>query len=234
MQEELLKEEEILNQKEETDGVTPTPSDEVVDSQSEQLDSEEPQLELEAQIQQPQQPQPRMFSQEEVNDMVGKTRQEARDKALRGFYERYGVDNDDELNDIFGRGQAYSILNDNFNDQGNQLKQVMAENALLKSNIRQDRWDDVKLILGGKGLEINPENIAIELETHPEWMGAEAQATIMTTEERPFTKEMGDKLINTPKQSAPAHPSVIRKFGTDVPKTEGPTEEEVVNKLFGI
>lgn len=225
-QEEVLEKDEQLNQEEDFDGVTPTPSDEVVSDQSGQLDSEEPNLEPKPQ------PQPRMFSQEELNDMIGKTRQEARDKALKVFYERYGVENDDELNDIFGKGQAYSILNDNFNDQGNQLKQVMAENALLKSNIKQDRWDDVKLILGGKGLEVNSENIEVELSTHPEWIERDSVET--PSEEKLFTKEVGDKMLNTPKQTQPNQPSVIRKFGTDVPKTEEINEEDIVNKLFGI
>lgn len=232
----MLQEEEnkILNEEEELPGVTPTPSEEVAEEQSEQLDSEQPVQEPEIEENQPEpQPQPRMFSQEEVNDMVGKTRQEARDKALRSFYERYGVENDDELNDIFGKGQAYSVLNDNFNDQGNQLKQVMAENALLKSNIRQDRWDDVKLILGGKGLEVSPENIALELSTHPEWVGSAADSAV-PAEEKVLTKENAEQIVNTPKVEPKENSSVIRKFGTEVPKGEEISEEEVVNKLFGL
>lgn len=234
----MQQEDELLknaNQEEEKpqdgDGVTPTPSEEVVEDQSQQLEGEEDNQDDNLQ---PQPSQPRMFSQEELNDIVGKTRQEARDKALKSFYDRYGVQNDDELNDIFGRGQAYSVLNDNFNEQGNLLKQISAENALLKSKILEDRWDDVKLILGGKGLEVNPENIASELATHPEWVATQ-QPQGQDNVSKPFTEEMAKNIVNTPNNQPKDDPSLIRKFGTDVPKNdEEMSDDTIISKLFGV
>ena len=41
--------------------------------------------------------------------------------------------------------------------------------ALLESGIDKDRFEDARLILRGKGLEVTAENIAAELATHPEW-----------------------------------------------------------------
>ena len=199
--------------KQEEEGVTPTPSDEVTESQSQELDSEDNNQHGDV----------RMFTQQELNEIVGKTRQEAREKALRNFYERYGVNTDDELDDIFGRGQAYSVLSDNYTQQGNALAQLKAENALLKSGILEDRWNDVRFILGGKGLEINSENIASELATHPEWKATPAPA-------RPETPEEPQE-----PQQPQVDPSLIKKFGTDVPKSnEEVSDDDIISKYFGV
>ena len=134
-----------------------------------------------------------MLSQSQVNELIGRTRTEAREKALREIYERYGVSNDDELNDVFGRGQAYDVLNDNYTTQGTQLRDVMAENALLKSGISESRWDDARAILNSKGLEITQENIISELPTHPEWSGV---STKDGNEEKPLTPEMAENMVS--------------------------------------
>ena len=239
MQDEDLKEE--IKEEESAEGDTLTPSDEVVEEQSEQPENEEQITVQEDDVNPepvvedtPEEPQPRMFSQDELNEIVGNTRQEARDRFQKGLYERYGVENDDELNEVFGRGQAYSVLNDNFNDQGNQLKMVMAENALLKSKIAEDRWDDVKLILGGKGMDVSVENIATELATHPEWMGSAPNTNPVDGVSQPLDEATAERIVNTPKQEPVQENSVIRKFGSDIPRQEEPTDDEMVNKLFGL
>ena len=78
---------------------------------------------------------PRMFTQEEVNSLVGKVRQEARDRAIKEIMEKYGVTNDIELDEVFGRGQAYDVLNDDYNVQIENLRNALMENALLKSSL---------------------------------------------------------------------------------------------------
>ena len=119
------------------------------------------------------------------------------------------------MDDVFGKGQAYDSLNDEYMGVSNSYKEIMAENALLKSQIDANRWDDVKLILSGKGLDITSENIESMIETHPEWRTtAEANAV---SEEIPVVK-----------------PTVIRKLGGDIsPKSDEISEEERFNKLFG-
>lgn len=141
------------------------------------------------------------FSQDEINELVGRTRIEARDKALKGLYEKYGVDNDKALDELFGRGQAYEVLNDNYTNTSTQLKDALTENALLKSHITPERWNDVKLILTGKGLEVTPENITVELATHPEWMGQ-------------------------PQVEQPQKNIELEKFGIDTPQPDEKSNEE--------
>ena len=182
----------------------------------------------------------RMLTQSQVNELIGNTRKETRDKTrnevMAEIYGRYGVNGDEELNNIFGRGQAYDVLNEDYNNQGNQLKQVMAENALLKSGISQSRWEDAKAILNAKNLDITQENIISELQTHPEWLGnvqtaQSVQADGMT---KPLDPQMAEQMAVKPAKPTEM-PSVIRKMGSEVQSMPNDmSEDEQINKWFGL
>ena len=178
----------------------------------------------------------KLFSQSQVNELVGnarvetrrKTEEDTRAKVMQELFGRYGVNSDEELNDIFGKGQAYSVLNEDYTNRGNQLNAVMAENALLKSGITESRWDDAKAILSAKGLEINAENIANELVTHPEWKQTSQEPKVLT----PAGAEAA---LNKPDPKEQTTPSVIRKLGIDLdsPK-QNPSEDDQINKYFNL
>ena len=246
-------EKDILEIKEEEKGDTLTPSEEVDDNQEQPIHENTNIVEVEEEIQEtpennltldenienlePELPEEqevqKMFDQKYVNDLVGRTRIEARDKAMRSLYDRYGVDNEDELNDIFGRGQSYDILNNDYNDLNTRYSDVMAENALLKSKTDESRWDDIRLILKGKGLDITPENIAMELTTHPEWMN-NSLVNNVGEQGNVLTPETMEQVISNP--VVDNRPSAkIKRLGSDVPPTEESNEEEeFMNKYFGI
>lgn len=178
----------------------------------------------------------RLLTQSQVNEIVGRTRTETREKALREIYDRYGVNDDEELNNIFGRGQAYDVLNDNYVSQGDQLRQVMAENALLKSGISQSRWEDAKAILGAKGLDITQDNIISELQTHPEWLGNAQVNDMQEQSTKPLNPEMAEqfsqKRVEVPSRE---QPSVIRKVGSEVQSIPNDmSEDDQINKWFGL
>lgn len=182
---------------------------------------------------------PKMFDQNYVNDLVGRTRMEAREKAMRSLYDKYGVEDDNGLDEIFGMGQRYNILNDNYMDAQSRLSEALTENALLKSGIDPSRWDDAKFILGGKGLDITTENIASELSTHPEWMKAIATAEMVDEAQmRELSPEAAEKMASMPKANEinkNANPSQIRKFGSEVPSdTNETSEEDLIDNLFGL
>ena len=161
----------------------------------------------------------KMLTQSQVNELVGRARQEGRESAMKELLTRYGVGDEAEMGEVFGKGQAYDSLNDEYTGVNASYKEVMAENALLKSNIDMSRWNDVKLILGGSGLEVTEENIAEMLPSHPEW---KANGVVSTFEEN------GNTAPEEPKKS------VIRKLGSEVSKQEdGISEEEKFRKLFG-
>ena len=245
-------EKDILEIKEEEKGDTLTPSDEVVENQeqliheetNEVMDDEQPEPELnldgnnEESLEEPEvEPEPetpKMFDQNYVNELVGRTRIEARDKAMRALYDRYGVDTEDELNEIFGRGQSYNILNNDYNDLNTRFGDVMAENALLKSKTDESRWDDIRLILKGKGLDITPENIAMELTTHPEWMSNLAP-NVNEQNSNVLTPDGMEQVVNNVSPTDNVPMAKIKRLGSDVPPTEETNEEDnFINKYFRV
>lgn len=179
--------------------------------------------------QQQQQPMEKMLTQSQVNELVGRARQEGRESALRELYGRYGVSGDSELNDVFGRGQAYVTLDDDFKAEQSSNKALLAENALLKTKVDESRWEDIKAILGSKNMDITPENIEAEIPTHPEW-----RQTIAATQ--PQQQPQQDSLQPQPQQPQQA---VLRKLGSESTAKDGgngddeESEKERAMKLFG-
>lgn len=182
----------------------------------------------------PNEPEPvpeKMLTQSQVNELVGRARQEGRESAMRELYGRYGVSNDEEMNDVFGRGQTYAALDDEYNKQKESMVQLMTENALLKSNIDAARWDDVKYILKGKGYEVTPENIEAEIASHPEWRTVTpptAVAPVAADQNQPQPQAQ---------QAQQQPPTVLRRLGSEATvKDDGSTdtEEDRVRNLFGM
>lgn len=183
-----------------------------------------------------QEPQEKMLTQSQVNELVGKARAEGRQSAMKELYERYGVNTDEELNDIFGRGQGYDLLNEDYNSLNGRFSDLSAENALLKSKVLDTRWDDVKAILKSKGMDVTTENIATELATHPEWCGNLESEPRQTPE---FTPEMGDNIITKSQTSNPVGSTkeatgTIRKLGSNIPDSKDNLEDADINRLFGM
>lgn len=166
----------------------------------------------------------KMIPQSEVNRLVGSTRQEAREKAraelrdelkqevMREFFEKFGVQDEAEMDNVFGKGQQYDILNEDYTKQGSDLTAMREENVLLKSDIIPEKWEDAKLILKGKGLEITPENIAQEMATHPEW----------------------NKVQESVKQGNDNNPA-LKLFGESTEtKPQGNGSDEFISKFFKV
>lgn len=183
--------------------------------------------------QQQQQPMEKMLTQSQVNELVGRARQEGRESALRELYGRYGVSGDSELNDVFGRGQAYVTLDDDFKAEQSSNKALLAENALLKTKVDESRWEDIKAILGSKNMDITPENIEAEIPTHPEWRQTIAAAQ---PQAQPQPQPQQDSLQPQPQQPQQA---VLRKLGSESTAKDGgngdddESEQERAMKLFG-
>ena len=237
---------EVANESEsqaETDNTQPTmsePEPEAVEtavSEDENGDESEPEPEAEQQPQQqePQQQQPmeKMLTQSQVNELVGRARQEGRESALKELYGRYGVSGDSELNDVFGRGQAYLTLDDDFKAEQSSNKALLAENALLKTKVDESRWEDIKAILGSKNMDITPENIEAEIPTHPEWRPTVAVQQQSQVQAQP----QQDSLQPQPQQ--PQQQAVLRKLGSESTAKNGgngddeESEKEQAMKLFG-
>lgn len=204
----------------------PEPEAEPAVSEDENGDESVPEPE---QQQQQQQPLEKMLTQSQVNELVGRARQEGRESALRELYGRYGVSGDTELNDVFGRGQAYVTLDDDFKAEQSSNKALLAENALLKTKVDESRWEDIKAILGSKNMDITPENIEAEIPTHPEWR----QTAVAAAQPQ---QPQQDSLLQG---QQPQQQAVLRKLGSESTAKDGgngddeESEKERAMKLFG-
>ena len=217
------------------DNTQPTMSEPAV-SEDGNGDESEPEPEAEPQQQQepqqepqPQQPMEKMLTQSQVNELVGRARQEGRESALKELYGRYGVSGDSELNDVFGRGQAYLTLDDDFKAEQSSNKALLAENALLKTKVDESRWEDIKAILGSKNMDITPENIEAEIPTHPEWRQT------VSVQQQPQAQAQPQQDSLQPQQQQ----AVLRKLGSESTAKDGgngddeESEQERAMKLFG-
>lgn len=206
-------------------------------SEDENGDESEPEPEAAEQQQPQQEPQPqqqqpmeKMLTQSQVNELVGRARQEGRESALKELYGRYGVSGDSELNDVFGRGQAYLTLDDDFKAEQSSNKALLAENALLKTKVDESRWEDIKAILGSKNMDITPENIEAEIPTHPEWRQT------VSVQQQSQAQPQQDSLQP---QQQPQQQAVLRKLGSESTAKNGgngddeESEKEQAMKLFG-
>ena len=181
-----------------------------------ELPVEENEPELPVEENEPESAEEKMLTQSQVNELVGKARAEGRASAMKELYGRYGVSDDNEMNDIFGRGQGYDILNDEYNVLNGKYGELAAENALLKTQIVPSRWDDVKAILRSKGMEVSVDNIGAELTTHPEWKNN----AVAKPEVSPDVSE--------------SQVSQVRKLGSNVPESKVEDEETNSMRWFGL
>ena len=195
------------------------------------VEESEPEMEPQEQIE----PTEKMLTQSQVNELVGKARAEGRASAMKELYERYGVNDDNEMNDVFGKGQGYDILSDEYNTLNGRYGDVAAENALLKSGVIANRWNDVKAILGMKNMDITVENIQSEMTTHPEWQNGAAMINAEPGTKE-LTPEMAEGFAEKTKsgKAAPAQTSTIRKLGSNAPETKVNMEENDIMKMFGL
>lgn len=168
----------------------------------------------------------KMLTQSQVNELVGRTRTETRDGTLKSTWDRYGVSNETELDDLVGRGQKYDLVRRDFDRVAAELQEAKDKLAMYDSDIAPERYEDAKLILKGKGLEITKDNILAELATHPEWKKV-----------IPTPASAGDEIAETFKkieQPAPAEPvSKLSVLGNNTtPEQSGSTEREDAMRWF--
>lgn len=173
------------------------------------------------------------FTQSRVNELVGRARQEGRESAMKELYSRYGVNTDDELNEVFGRGQAYDGLNDEYSAVQSSYNDLRTENALLRSEVAPERYEDVKLILGGKGMDVTVENIAMMLPSHPEWKGGTIGVSPANTNTPDIAPQPATGLPNgTPTVSNSR--AQIRQLSTDASPEPVESDEDKAMKLYGL
>lgn len=169
----------------------------------------------------------KMFTQDDVDKLVGDTRVKTREKTFRYIYDRYGVKNEEELDALMANAQRYDTQKEMYDNDKASWAQERDENskkladmseqiALMQSEIDPARYEDAKLILKGKGMEVTLENIQAEIETHPEW------------------KKEEEKASETPNPTpVPEKPTMrIKALGNEQKPAPEMSEEEQAQKLF--
>lgn len=181
----------------------------------------------------------KLFTQSQVNDLVGKTRMETREQTYRAVYGRYGVEDEAGMDELVGNAQRYETVRGEYDEarkgweesdavRNAELTEVKEHVALLESGIDRARFDDAKAIIRAKGLEITVENIQNELATHPEWKGTDAKVDEPTNPN--FQKDPNGQ----PQSINPAPESTIKVLGNEGNSDAGGMSEEefAMKKLF--
>ncbi len=184
-------------------------------------------------------PATKSFTQSQVNEMVGSTRTETREKTFRYIYDRYGVKDEAELDELVGNAQALDSFKEKYetekadwkktnSERDAELQSVKEQVALLQSGIDKNRFDDAKFILKGKGLEVSLENIENELSSHPEWKTKKEVET-----DGKFVKMGEAKDVDT---NLTEPDSKITVLGNESApnKSESSEEDFVMNRMFKV
>lgn len=185
------------------------------------------------------------FTQSQVDEIAGKVRKETREKTIRDIYSRYGVNTADELDDLMSDAQRFATSREDFAEKEAAWKQadearsqelisVKERVALLESGIDRNRFEDARLILKGKGLDVTAENIEAELATHPEWKKQEIAPTPVEQAGLPFVKNANP--APAPEQNGPATKISIPTLGNNSADNPQPelSERERALRMFKV
>lgn len=217
--------EDSINKDSTSDMQTDVPAEtETVETEETETDTEIPSAE-------------KLFTQSQVNDLVGKTRMETREQTYRAIYGRYGVNDEIGMDELVGNAQMYETVRGEYDEakkgweetnasRDAELAKIKEHVALLESGIDKSRFDDAKAIIKAKGLEVTAENIQNELATHPEWNGSNVNKEDINPNFRPDP--------NLKPQTTTSPESTIKVLGNEGNSdTGGMSEEEyAMKKLF--
>lgn len=112
------------------------------------------------------------------------------DRSHKAFFKRYGVNNLQELDDVFKYKDQYLGLQNKYND-------LTREMAFIKNNVSPERYEDIVAYFKGKGLEFSEQELLNQLATHPEWLKQQATINPQST----TIKTLGSEAHSAPKPS---------------------------------
>lgn len=156
---------------------------------------------------------PAMFTKERVNELM----QKRIERSHQAFFNRYGVKDLNELDDLFGKAnsvdglksQIEELMKGNqdlqtrFDDLTNQNRELAKKYAFTSRNVRPELYSDIETYFKGKGLDINETTLNEELKTHLDWcnkagsivpLGNEGQSAPETSERERASQLLGVQL----------------------------------------
>ena len=184
-----------MEEMQEKEVVTATTDVEATETEKENVDEVEENTEQEET--------PKTFTQEQVNEMV-----KARlDRDRKSIYKRYGVNDRNGLDDLIGKAQSYSVMEERYNAIQTEVNSLRESNAFLKNNINPERYDDVRAYFKGKELPFTEENLKNEIATHSEWITKTGEESTPKTTINVLGKE------KSPKPSINEKEEAMKMFG---------------------
>ena len=156
---------------------------------------------------------PGIFTKERVNELM----QKRIERSHQAFFNRYGVKDLNELDDLFGKANSVDTLNQKieeltkgnqdlqtrFDELTNQNRDLSKKYAFSSKNIKPEMYSDIETYFKGKNLDINETTLSEELKTHLDWcnkagsvvpLGNESQQVPETTEREQASKLLGVQL----------------------------------------
>lgn len=136
--------------------------------------------------------QPEMFTKERVNELMRRRVE----RSHQSFFNRYGVKDLKELDDLFGKAydsdkikadleaslKANEELQGKYDELTNQHKDLTKRYAFNSKNINPEKYSDIETYFKGKNLEINEDTLSAELKNHSDWMNKPATITSLGSE----------------------------------------------------
>lgn len=113
------------------------------------------------------------FTQSQVNNLMRKRVE----RSHNSFFNRYGVKNLEELDDLVSKSMSWDEAeaknnewSQKYNDLETSHKDLTKKYAYKVGNIDEKKIADIETYFKGKGIDIDENTLMEELKTHPEWV----------------------------------------------------------------
>ena len=113
------------------------------------------------------------FTKEQVNRLM----QKRVERSHNAFFNRYGVKNLEELDNLVGKSRSYDAtmqLNaeweKKYNDLSTQHTDLTKKYVFQSKNINPKKFGDIETYFKGKNIPIDENSLTEELKNHPDWV----------------------------------------------------------------
>lgn len=146
---------------------------------------------------------PAMFTKERVNELM----QKRIERSHKAFFDRYGVKDLNELDDLFGKANSVEGLNQKiaelmknsedlqsrYNELETNNRELLKKYAFTSRNIRPELYSDIETYFKGKNLDITEETLNEELKTHLDWCNKAGTVVPLGNEGNPSDNELSER-----------------------------------------
>jgi len=103
------------------------------------------------------------------------------DRSHNRIWNRYGVQNWQELDNLFDQAKKFNDMNDKYSAIMLENENLKRDIAFLRNNVDSNKYDDIIAHFRGNNMEFNEDALIQALTTHPEWVKQVPQQVPTTT-----------------------------------------------------